>query len=99
MDLAKAAKQLAELGHETRLGIFKYLVKGGRNGVPVGEIKDALAVPGSTLSHHLSRLVNVGLVQQDRKGTTLYCVPQYSELDALIDFLNEECCAAEGTTT
>lgn len=92
MDITKAAKQLAELGHETRLGIFRYLVKGGHKGVPVGELQTELEVPGSTLSHHISRLVGVGLVVQQREGRTLYCIPQYDELDGLIHFLQDECC-------
>ncbi|WP_432470250.1 ArsR/SmtB family transcription factor [Amphritea sp. HPY] len=95
MQIETAAKRLAELGHTTRLEIFRYLVKGGHQGVSVGEIQSALEVPGSTLSHHITRLVSVGLVIQRREGRTLYCVPQYSELDELIGFLQEECCINE----
>lgn len=95
MDVEIAAKSLAELGHATRLDIFRYLVRGGKNGVPVGEIQVALGVPASTLSHHITRLVSVGLVIQRREGRTLYCVPQYIELDRLIAFLQEECCINE----
>jgi len=95
MQVEDAAKRLAELGHATRLEIFRYLVKGGHQGVPVGEIQSALDVPGSTLSHHITRLVSVGLVVQRREGRTLYCVPQYDGLDELIVFLQEECCVNE----
>ncbi|WP_415885112.1 ArsR/SmtB family transcription factor [Neptuniibacter sp. QD37_6] len=95
MEIELAAKRLAELGHTTRLEIFRYLVRGGRQGVPVGEIQSELGIPGSTLSHHISRLVAVGLVLQRREGRTLYCVPQYQELDGLIDFLKDECCINE----
>lgn len=90
-----AANKLAELGHPTRLEIFRYLVKGGRQGIPVGQIQSRLEIPGSTLSHHISRLVSVDLVKQRREGRTLYCVPQYRQLDELISFLNEECCVNE----
>ena len=95
MQVENAAHCLAELGHKTRLKIFRYLVKGGRQGVPVGQIQTALKVPGSTLSHHITRLVSVGLVTQRREGTTLFCIPQYGELDALIEFLQDECCVNE----
>ncbi|GAA5443654.1 hypothetical protein Misp06_01832 [Microbulbifer sp. NBRC 101763] len=87
-----AAKCFAELGHLTRLEIFRLLVRGGPEGMPVGEIQEALDVPGSTLSHHINRLVSVGLVIQRREGRTLYCVPQYEELFRLVEFLQEECC-------
>ena len=95
MQTEQAARKLAELGHPTRLEIFRHLVKGGRQGIPVGEIQSALEVPGSTLSHHISRLVSVGLVIQRREGRTLYCVPQYQELDQLLAFLREQCCVNE----
>jgi len=98
MDLEHAAKRLAELGHTTRLAIFQHLIKGGRNGVPVGEIQSALDVPASTLSHHITRLVSVGLVVQRREGRVLYCVPQYDILVGLIDFLQDQCCANEAPT-
>ncbi len=95
MNIEAVAKCLAELGHTTRLEIFRYLVKGGRQGVPVGELQSVLGVPGSTLSHHITKLVNVGLVAQRREGRTLYCVPQFEELNAILEFLQEECCVNE----
>ena len=95
MDTINAAKRFAELGHNTRLAIFQYLVKGGRQGVPVGELQSVLDIPGSTLSHHITRLVAVGLVVQRREGRVLFCVPQYSELTNLIGFLQDQCCINE----
>ncbi len=87
-----AAKRLAELGNTTRLAVFRYLVKAGHDGAAVGEIQKALDVPGSTLSHHISRLVSVGLIKQVRESRTLYCIPQYTALNELIEFLQKECC-------
>ena len=87
-----AAKKLAELGHITRLSIFRYLVKVGDQGAPVGQIQKELGVPGSTLSHHISRLVSVGLIKQVRESRILYCIPQFDVLDELVEFLKSECC-------
>ena len=92
MEHKDAAKRLGELGNTTRLSIFRYLVKVGPDGVPVGQIQKALGIPGSTLSHHISRLVSVGLIQQDRESRTLFCTAQYDALRELIDFLQSECC-------
>ncbi len=86
------AKRLAELGNITRLQVFRYLVKAGHQGAAVGDIQAALDVPNSTLSHHISRLLQVGLIKQRREGRTLYCLPQYEVLNETIDFLREECC-------
>ena len=99
MQTSIAAKRLAELGHETRLEVFRYLVKAGHQGVPVGELQTNLSIPGSTLSHHISRLVSVGLVEQRREGRILYCVPQYDKLLALATFLIDECCSKESCET
>ncbi|RJQ56385.1 MAG: ArsR family transcriptional regulator [Desulfobacteraceae bacterium] len=93
MEQENAAKRLSELGNTTRLSIFRYLVKAGHEGAPVGQIQKAFEIPGSTLSHHLSRLISAGLVKQNRDSRTLYCVAQYGALNELIDFLKSECCA------
>lgn len=95
MELEFAAKALKELGHPTRLAIFKRLVKSGYLGIPVGEIQEELMIPGSTLSHHISSLVAAGLVKQHREGRVLFCAPQYEVLQAVIDFLQAECCSTE----
>jgi len=87
------SKRLAELGNKTRLSIFRYLVKVGPEGAPVGQIQKEIGIPGSTLSHHISRLVSVGLIQQVRESRILYCIPQYKALEEVITFLLSECCA------
>jgi len=93
MDLETASKRLAELGNLTRLSIFRYLVKTGPEGAPVGQIQKEIGIPGSTLSHHINRLVSVGLIRQIRDSRILYCVPQYEALEEVIKFLLSECCA------
>ncbi|MFI8415551.1 ArsR/SmtB family transcription factor [Serratia sp. NPDC078593] len=92
MQLEEAAKALKELGHPTRLYIFKHLVKAGSQGLPVGELQKQLDIPGSTLSHHISALVSVGLIQQNRESRTLMCVAQYDILENIIQYLQDECC-------
>ena len=86
------AERLAELGHPTRLTIFKLLVKSGASGLAVGSIQEEIKIPGSTLSHHLSKMVKVGLINQVRESRTLFCFPQFDALNEVISFLQEECC-------
>ena len=95
MELEDYAKIMKELGHPSRLSIYKRLVKAGHDGLPVGVLQKELSIPGSTLSHHISALVSVGIVKQRRESRTLYCVPQYEVLDALVTFLRDECCTDE----
>ncbi|CUY89588.1 ArsR/SmtB family transcription factor [Serratia sp. IR-2025] len=94
MNINIAAEALKELGHPTRLSVFKELVKFGYEGLPVGELQKRLEIPASTLSHHLSALLSVGLIRQERQGRILYCQPQYALLSQIINFLLEECCVA-----
>ena len=98
MDLESVAKALKELGHPSRLSIYKIIVRAGRAGVAVGHIQEALDIPGSTLSHHIASLASADLISQRREGRTLYCVAQYQNLQGVITYLQEECCADEGHT-
>ena len=95
MEVETAANTLKELGHPTRLKLFKLLVKAGYEGLPVGEIQGQLAIPNSTLSHHIAKLISVNLIKQQRDGRTLYCIPQYQSLNALIAYLQDECCMGD----
>lgn len=89
------ADRLAELGHPTRLEIFRFLVKSGRKGSPVGEIQQQLEIPASTLSHHIAKLMKVGLLEQNRQSRTLYCIPKFAALKQVVNYLEEECCKYE----
>ena len=99
MNVEQAAKQLEALGNTTRLQVYRTLVRAGEAGLPVGQIQERLGIPGSTLSHHLQRLLLTGLVTQERQATTLICRASYPTMNALIGFLADECCAEAGTKT
>ncbi|MBD1388791.1 helix-turn-helix transcriptional regulator [Neiella sp. HB171785] len=95
MKLELVAKTLKELGHPTRLAVYHAVVRAGRQGVAVGSLQQKLNVPGSTLSHHLSGLLSVGLISQRREGRTLFCVADDERFNAMVSFLQNECCADE----
>jgi ArsR family transcriptional regulator, arsenate/arsenite/antimonite-responsive transcriptional repressor len=97
MDTRTTASRLEALGNETRLEIYRLLVRAGRSGLPVGEVQKRTGVVRSTLSHHLHKLIAVGLVYQAREGTTLYCHADYKAMDETINFLARECCADAGS--
>lgn len=86
-----AAQCFSELGHATRLTIYRLLVESGKSGLSVGEIQNKLKIPGSTLSHHISRLVKVRLIKQQRLGRELYCQPLSNRLEHLINYLQVKC--------
>ncbi|MAN78102.1 metalloregulator ArsR/SmtB family transcription factor [Pelagibacterium flavum] len=93
MIIELAAKQLEALGNVTRLGLYRTLVRAGQSGLAVGQLQERHDMAASTLSHHLKRLIDAGLVRQERSGTTLYCHAEYSAMDGLIGYLSDECCA------
>ena len=97
MTLEETAKRMAALGTQTRLEVYRLLVRAGENGLPVTSIQKRLGVPASTLSHHLHKLIEVGLVQQERQGTTLICRADYSVMEQTFDFFARECCADDDT--
>ena len=93
MNNQRAAAALESLGNETRLTLYRSLVRAGPNGLPVGKLKEKLDIPGSTLSHHIARLVNAGLMSQSREGRVLRCTANYQSMGKLVDYLVAECCA------
>jgi ArsR family transcriptional regulator len=93
MELKHASAQLEALGNPTRLQLYRTLVRAGDAGLPVGRLQERIGIAASTLSHHLHRLILTGLVTQERQSTTLICRANYAEMDRLLGFLADECCA------
>jgi DNA-binding transcriptional ArsR family regulator len=96
MKVEQAATQLEALGNPTRLKVYRALVRAGDEGLAVGSLQKKLGIAGSTLSHHLRRLILTGLVTQERQVTTLICRANYPAMDALVGFLVDECCVDAG---
>lgn len=95
MELENAAKQLEALGNATRLAIYHSLVQAGSEGSTVGDIRDELDIPASTLSHHIAKLVNAGLLTQQRDSRSLVCRVDYDAMDRLMAFLVQTCCTED----
>ena len=91
-DTSRMAKALSALGHEARLSLYRLLVRAGEQGLNVGEISAQLAIPPSTLAHHIKSLVDAGLVIQDKQGREVINKPDFAMMNATVSFLTEECC-------
>ncbi|MFN3628197.1 MAG: ArsR/SmtB family transcription factor [Parvibaculum sp.] len=96
MKIERASAQLEALGAPVRLRIYRLLVRAGIEGMPVGAVQEKLEMAASTLSHHMRKLVETGLVTQERQATTLICRAHYPTMNALIGYLSDECCADQG---
>ena len=71
---------------------MQLLLSAHPEGLVVGEIQDELDIPGSTLSHHLDKLRNEGLVEVRRESTFLRYTAYTEALQELLQFLYAECC-------
>ncbi|MBN9307508.1 MAG: transcriptional regulator [Devosia sp. 67-54] len=98
MNIETVASQLEALGNQTRLTMYRTLVRAGDSGLAVGKLQLKLDIPSSTLSHHLKKLVEVGLVTQERQVTTLICRANYTSMNSLVGYLADECCADEAAS-
>ena len=83
---------MAALAHETRLDVFRLLVRAGPKGLTAGAVSERLKVPGATLSFHLKELRNAGMVSCQREGRSLIYSPDFAAMNALLEFLTENCC-------
>jgi DNA-binding transcriptional ArsR family regulator len=92
-EISSTARALAALGHDARLSIFRLLVTAGEDGLRVGDIGAHLGLAPSTLAHHLSTLVDAGLVLQDRRGREVFNRVDYPAMRRVLGFLTSECCA------
>jgi ArsR family transcriptional regulator, arsenate/arsenite/antimonite-responsive transcriptional repressor len=90
------AKQLAALGSPVRLAVLRLVVQGDPDGTVVGDIQTKLGIPWSTLSHHLVRLTEAGLLKARPDGRFIHYRADYNALRALTDYLWEDCCKGGG---
>jgi ArsR family transcriptional regulator, arsenate/arsenite/antimonite-responsive transcriptional repressor len=90
--VAKYADMFSAMGTEPRLRIMQLLLSAHPEGLVVGEIQDELEIPNSTLSHHLDKLKNEGLVRVQRESTFLRYTANTEALRELLQFLYAECC-------
>lgn len=87
-----AIDALAALAHETRLAVFRMLVKAGPDGMIAGAIAEQQAVPPSTMSHHLATLERAGLLLSTRESRLIHYRADYPGMRRLLVFLLQDCC-------
>jgi DNA-binding transcriptional ArsR family regulator len=90
--VARYADMLSAMGTEPRLRIMQLLLSAHPEGLVVGKIQEELDIPNSTLSHHLEKLKNEGLVRVRRESTFLHYTANTEALQELLRFLYVECC-------
>ena len=91
-EVARFADMFAAMGTGPRLRIMRVLLSAYPEGMVVGDILGELEIAGATLSRHLEKLKNEGLVKVRREGTYLWYSANAETLQELLGFLYAECC-------
>jgi DNA-binding transcriptional ArsR family regulator len=96
MNERAAATAMDALGTEIRLAIYRQLVRVGRQGLSITEIQQRFGgIPRSTLVHHLHKLLQAGLIAQQKDGASVISRANFDAMDALVDYLTDKCCVDE----
>jgi ArsR family transcriptional regulator len=96
MKSKEAIAALSALASESRLAVFRLLVRRGPEGYTPSELSARLALPAPTLSFHLKGLLQAGLVVSRREARNLFYSPDFGRMNTLVGFLTENCCSLAG---
>ncbi len=92
MESQVAVKRLSALAQDSRLAVFRLLIKAGKVGMPAGEIARELGITPNTLSAQLVILANADLVTSRRDGRSIIYAANYDGMSALLLYLMDDCC-------
>jgi ArsR family transcriptional regulator, arsenate/arsenite/antimonite-responsive transcriptional repressor len=92
MEKTDAVLSLAALAQDNRLDVFRLLVTAGPEGLPAGEVAEALGLAPNTLTFHFDRLRSAGLVTVRREGRSMIYAARYETMNALLGYLTDNCC-------
>ena len=95
MELNAAVTHLIALAHESRLGIFRLLVRSGPEGLCVSDIGSKLKIAPTTLSFHLKELTQAKLIKAQPKGRFVIYSADFRRMNALLRYLTEHCCEGQ----
>ncbi len=92
MESKEAITAFAALGQETRLDVFRLLMRAAPDGVQAGDIARRLKIVPNTMSAHLNILTRTGLVEAERAGRAINYRASPKAIRELLVFLMEDCC-------
>ncbi|MDE2385278.1 MAG: winged helix-turn-helix transcriptional regulator [Alphaproteobacteria bacterium] len=95
MKQSQAIAALSGLAQETRLDIFRLLVKAGDGGLASGALAEKLKISAASASFHLGQLENAGLISSGRVSRSIIYKAKFEAVGAMINFLLEDCCAGD----
>ncbi len=93
MNHKDAVESLAALAQDSRLAVYRLLVKRGPEGFAAGELSERLKIPGPTLSFHLKSLSQAGLVATRKESRFIYYSANFERMNDLVGYLTDNCCS------
>ena len=92
METKKVISALSALAQESRLNVFRLLIRIGPEGLAASKIAEELGIPPSSLSFHLKELTHAGLVIPRQDGRFIIYVANFNTMNDLMEFLTDSCC-------
>jgi DNA-binding transcriptional ArsR family regulator len=92
MEKSEVVAALAALAQDNRLDVFRLLIEAGPEGMPAGQIAEALDLAPNTLTFHFDRLRSAGLVTVRRQGRSMIYAARFQTMNALLGYLTDNCC-------
>ena len=82
------AAKLKALSDPTRLRVLSHVAAQGCESVCACDLIEVLEISQPTISHHLKKLVDAGLLTREQRGKWAHYTIIYKAFDELRDFLN-----------
>lgn len=95
METKNALAALTAVAHESRLAVFRLLVRAGPEGIAASKIAENLGIAPSSLSFHLKELAHAALVTQRQDGRFVMYAANFETMNSLVAFLTENCCTGK----
>ncbi|MCK7473366.1 MAG: metalloregulator ArsR/SmtB family transcription factor [Rhodopseudomonas palustris] len=92
METNAALEALSALSQETRLAVFRLLIRREPDGVAAGDLAKAIGVPANTMSVHLGVLSHAGLVSSERQSRSIIYRADLARFRDLMLFMLKDCC-------
>src|SRR5258705_11177043 len=93
--VTRCADRFSAIGAEPRLQIVRLLLSAHPTGMVAGELPGELGIPALSLSHHLEKLRQVGLLAVRPGGSFLYSTARTDGRGAVLGFHYQEACSAK----
>lgn len=92
METKQAIAALAALAQDSRLAVFRLLVRVGPEGMAASKIGEELGIAPSSLSFHLKELTHAALVTPRQDGRFVIYAARFDTMNSLMAFLTDSCC-------